>query len=70
MDDDFAKQTCKIGQMADCCKYLMMGPDGFECAKTNPTIKAAIDRRTDMHAKGDNCPGFGVTISTAEPSTR
>lgn len=61
MDDDFVKQTCKLGQMADCCKYLMMGAGGWECAKIVPTVKVHIDQRTDMNAKGDNCPGFGVT---------
>ncbi len=58
MNNDFIKQTCKLGQMAECCKYLMMGAAGFECAKTNPTAKAILDKRTHMHAKGDNCPGF------------
>ncbi len=60
MDDDFVKQTCKIGQGADCCRYVTMGVDGWGCAKVNPRMKAYIDKRTDMKAKGDNCPGFGV----------
>lgn len=59
MDDDFVKQTCKIGQGADCCKYLMMGVGGWECAKVT-SLKALIDQRTNMHAKGDNCSGFSL----------
>ena len=65
MNNDFVKQTCKLGQMVDCCKYLMMGSSGFECAKINPSMKAIIDARASiMHAKGDNCPGFGTDNET------
>ena len=60
MNDDFVKDTCKLGKGAECCKYLLMGPGGWECAKINPRIKVHIDRRSDMNAKGDNCPGFNV----------
>ncbi|MGB7240679.1 MAG: hypothetical protein WBC93_01155 [Sulfitobacter sp.] len=58
MDDEFVKDTCKVGQGATCCKYLMMG-NGWECAKASPSMKSTIDAR-DMNAKGDNCPGFGL----------
>ena len=54
------KEVCKIGQRADCCKYLVAGAKGFECMKTNPANKAVIDRawEQDEHvAQGDNCEG-------------
>ena len=57
MDVVKMKETCRIGQGADCCKYLACGPEGMECGKLSPGLKAAIDRRDDMTAKGDNCPG-------------
>lgn len=28
---DYVKNTCKIGQGSDCCRYLVMGR-GLECA--------------------------------------
>ena len=56
MVSDFIKQTCKIGQGADCCKYLVCGQNGFECEKLG-TLRAWIDSRDDMTAKGDNCEG-------------
>ena len=61
MDNDFVKQTCKVGQGAACCKYLMMAPVGWECGKIDTFMKTNIDGRADlMNAKGDNCPGFGL----------
>jgi hypothetical protein len=53
------KDVCKIGQRKDCCRYLAVGPDGFECLKSSD-LKAHIDdrvRRNDMVAQGDNCDG-------------
>ncbi len=31
VSDEDAKNTCKIGQGADCCIWLVMGTEGFEC---------------------------------------
>jgi hypothetical protein len=33
---EHVKNVCKIGQGAACCRYLMAGPGGFECAKIAP----------------------------------
>ena len=49
--------VCRIGQGANCCRYLTADGNGFHCAKLNPSLASAIDRRTDMVAKSDNCPG-------------
>ena len=59
MGNDFVKATCRPGRGADTCKYLMMSGAGWECAKITG-MKAVIDVRDDMTAKGDNCPGWGV----------
>lgn len=53
---DHVKNVCKIGRGADCCKYLTVGSNGFECAKLT-SLKLAIDRRDNMNAKSDNCEG-------------
>ncbi len=57
---DWIKDVCKIGQGAECCKYLVMGGNGFECMKFNRLNKAVIDAswsEFDHVAQGDNCPG-------------
>lgn len=58
------ENVCKIGQGADCCKYMVVGGDGFGCAKDkgNEGFKHAIDSRTDMNAKGDNCEGWAMFL--------
>ena len=49
--------TCKMGQGAECCRYLVFA-SGFACAKLTP-LKFSIDARGDsMNARGDNCPGW------------
>lgn len=53
------KETCKIGQEHECCRYLILGSSGFECAKLtymkiNLDIRAELKR---MVARGDNCEG-------------
>ena len=56
-DDSYRKTVCKIGQGSDCCRYIVGGADGFECAKRT-SMRFAIDQRADdMRAKGDNCDG-------------
>ena len=47
----------KIGQGVNCCRYLICGVNGFECAKAT-SLKDAIDVRVNqMNAKSDNCGG-------------
>lgn len=55
----YVKFTCKIGQGHDCCRYLVMGTGGFECAKLTE-MKGLLDKRVNDHtitARGDNCDG-------------
>lgn len=56
----YIRDVCKIGQGSKCCKYLLMAPTGFECAKSNPGEKEMIDINWALHAhvsQGDNCEG-------------
>ena len=55
------KQVCKIGQGNKCCRYLVVGSQGFECVK-HTAIKDLLDSRVEdklMVAQGDNCAGWG-----------
>ncbi len=58
--NQYANDVCKMGQGADCCKYLMAGPNGLECAKdpANFGFKDQIEANNTMTAKGDNCDGY------------
>ena len=53
------KEVCKMGQGHDCCRYIAVGPEGFECCKDDPSMKAVLDKRVPrMNAQGDNCEGW------------
>jgi hypothetical protein len=61
-DDDWARTVCKTGQGAECCRYLVMAPNGWSCAK-HTGLKAYLDRRVvtnTIRAQGDNCLGRGA----------
>lgn len=52
--------TCGLGKMAECCRYLGCGKDGFECLKGGE-FQALLDRRAaakTMNARADNCEGW------------
>lgn len=59
---DHIRDVCKPGQAKDTCRYLMVGSDGFECARahSNVVFKAMLDERVAKNtitAQGDNCEG-------------
>lgn len=57
---EYIKDICKIGQGADCCRYLAMQASGFVCMKVRDDLKELIDDswvRTQRVAQGDNCEG-------------
>lgn len=63
LEDEIIKETCLMGRHDKCCRYLVAGPNGFECAKLNPTLKWQIDQRAKRFiAKGDNCEGIEMLI--------
>jgi hypothetical protein len=57
--NDHVKNVCKIGQGNTCCRYLVIGTQGFECVK-NTDMKDYLDSRVAMEtmvARGNNCEG-------------
>ena len=56
---NIVKDICKIGQGKDCCKYLLAGAKGFECAKIDKEWKKIVDNswNSTKTAQGDNCEG-------------
>jgi hypothetical protein len=59
-DMDYIKAVCRIGQGANCCRYLTGSARGFECAKFNAGLKRHLDERVaaqTITARGDNCEG-------------
>lgn len=56
---EHVKSICKPGTH-ECCAYLVLGGEGFECAKLLPGIKMQIEKRLvagTIRAAGDNCSG-------------
>lgn len=55
------KHVLEVCQPAttECCAYLAVSSDGWECCKIS-SLRSAIDLRLSegtMRATGDNCPG-------------
>lgn len=63
MSVEHAKSVCKMGAGGgQCCRYLTMGSDGFECARLDESFAKEIDERADngkMNAISKNCDGYG-----------
>ena len=60
--DEHIKKVCKPGEI-DCCRYLIVSSNGFECAKGDSHFKALLDMRVankTIRAVGDNCDGIAV----------
>ena len=58
--NEHIENICKIGQGGECCRYLICGAGGFECAK-HTELKDVIDQRVSnniMTAQGNNCEGY------------
>jgi len=59
ISDEHRINVCKLGTQ-NCCAYILLSVNGFECAK-NSRLKLAIDLRLaegTMNATGDNCDGW------------
>lgn len=59
---DYVKETCKLGKLHDCCRYLVCGVDGFACEKFGE-FKDLLDKRVKdetIVARGDNCEGWNI----------
>lgn len=58
--NEHIKNVCKIGQGKECCRYLTLGPDGWNCERNNPSAKRMLDLRVESGSfisKGINCDG-------------
>jgi hypothetical protein len=67
---DHIYNVCKIGQLEKCCRYLVVGANGWECMKLNELSKKMIDIRVHvMTARSDNCEGKSMEFlnKTAQP---
>ena len=61
-DMEHINSVCKIGQKENFCRYLVISPQGFECAKET-SLKETLDSRIkNMNAKGDNCNGYSQFV--------
>jgi len=56
----YVNETCRIGQLDKCCRYLTCSADGFCCEK-HSSLKELLDKRANeksMTARADNCKGW------------
>lgn len=66
--DDLAEKMCRGKGGAHTCSFLMMGGNGWECAKGTPVEGIILDRRRagTMNAIGDNCSGAPDFVPSTE----
>ena len=55
------KSTCRLGQGPETCRYLVCGPDGWECGK-DTSLQSMIDARC---ANGD-FRAMGLPVAECE----
>ena len=63
---DYVTRVCQPTQPTSCA-YLLIGPDGWECAKDYAGMARMIADRLaagTMCATGDHCPGWAVQEGT------
>lgn len=57
LSEEHVREVCKLGQGAECCRYLVCGADGFECHSSGP-LKRMLDKKaSSMTAQSINCKG-------------
>jgi len=67
-EHNHVEMICRIGQGADCCRYLIATKRGFCCAKKHADAKVVLDQRAALHkirARADNCDGFPMQVRLA-----
>ncbi len=62
-DMEYVITVCRIGQLKNCCRYLVADQKGFECVKemNAPDIIRLLDARVEANtitAQGNNCQGY------------
>ena len=63
--NQYVAEICKIGQGISCCRFLVVGPKGFECVKFTEH-RHLLDFRAatgTMTAQSDNCDGYSIEES-------
>ena len=50
LEDDEAKEICRLRQGEECCAFLVVGPDGFECIRMSPAFSETIFARLEEGA--------------------
>lgn len=61
IDKDHLRDICKMGQGKECCRYILLGRDGFTCGKHDADFRVLLDDRVQkgtLGAIGDNCEGL------------
>ena len=59
LSQDYFMNVCKAGQGHNCCRYVVAGSAGIECAK-HSSFRTLLDKRVleeNIVARGDNCEG-------------
>jgi len=72
LKDEHVRNICKIGKGEDCCRYLGLGENGFECLKYTE-YALQLDLRVfekTITARGSNCPGIKEIMSYEERVSR
>ena len=71
IDEKHLKDVCKAKQGEESCAFLVLGLNGWECAKfTNfeDMIRERIAEGT-MRSKGDNCEGYLAVLAANDWGT-
>lgn len=59
--ENYLHEVCMVGHGPMRCRYLIIGPNGFSCAKADMLLKMSVDStfHLTVHvAQGDNCEGI------------
>ena len=63
LSGDEVKEICRVGKGEECCAFITVGVNGFECIKMSYPMNSSIHSRLEdgtMHAKGQggwkDCP--------------
>lgn len=70
MNITWVRSVCLLGAGPQVCRFLMMGPGNWICAKSpgKESLRAQIDAKSalgTMIAIGDNCEGFEIVQARA-----
>jgi hypothetical protein len=60
IEDEYVTRVCRPGS-EETCRYLLLGPKGWQCGKIFPETKDLLDKRVEdgrMRSKGNNCAGI------------